>query len=65
VVSAALFVIGLLILVPTGLCVAFFGILGFVEGDLYGFGFILFFAVLPALVGGVLVYTALQSREQP
>ena len=63
-VSVALFVIGLLILVPAGLCVAFAGILGIIERDLSVLGFIAIFAPLPALVGGALIYTALKSRER-
>ena len=64
VVSVALFVIGLLILIPTGLCAAFAGILGFIEGDLSALWFIFMFATLPVLVGGTLIYSALQARER-
>ena len=63
-VSVALFVIGLLILIPTGLCAALVGILAVTEGDASAIGFILMFAGLPALVGGALIYAALKSRER-
>jgi hypothetical protein len=63
-ISVALFVIGLLILIPTGLCAALVGILAVAEGDASAIGFILMFAGLPALVGGVLIYAALKSRRR-
>jgi len=64
VVSVALFVIGLLILVPTGLCAAFVGMLAIDEGDPSMILMILLFAGLPALVGGTLIYVSLQARER-
>ena len=63
-VSVALFVIGLLILIPTGLCAALVGILAFGEGDSSAILTILLFAGLPALVGGTLIYAALKARER-
>jgi len=64
VVSVALFVIGLLILIPTGLCAAFVGILAISEGDPSAILTILLFAGLPVLVGGTLIYSALRARER-
>ena len=61
--SVALFVIGLLILIPTGLCTTFMGVLAFIEGDASAIPTILLFAGLPVLVGGTLIYTALKSRQ--
>jgi len=63
-VSVALFVIGVLILIPTGLCVALMGVLAFIEGDPSAIRTILLFAGLPVLVGGTLIYSALKSRER-
>jgi hypothetical protein len=63
-VSVALFVIGLLILVPTGLCVALAGILAVTDRDLSVIPSILLFAALPMLVGGAIIYAALKARKQ-
>ena len=63
-VSVALFVIGLLILIPTGLCVALAGILAIGDNDLSVIPSILLFAALPMVVGGAIIYAALKARRQ-
>lgn len=63
-VSVALFVIGLLILIPTGLCVALAGILAIGDNDLSVLPSILLFAALPVLVGGAIIHRALKARKQ-
>jgi hypothetical protein len=66
--SIALFVLGLLILVPSGLCTALVGGMVFVEGvanaDLSGVGIILIYGGIPAAIGAALVYAALKLRRQ-
>ena len=64
VISVALFVIGLLILIPTGLCVALAGILAIGDNDLSVVPSILLFAALPMVVGGAIIYAALKARRQ-
>ena len=63
-VTVALFVIGLLILIPTGLCVALAGILAIGDNDLSVIPSILLFAALPMVVGGAIIYAALKARGQ-
>ena len=63
-VSVALFVIALLILIPTGLCIALAGILAIGDNDLSVIPSILLFAALPVLVGGAIIYSALKARRR-
>jgi len=63
-VSVALFVIGLLILIPTGLCAALAGILAFTDRDLSVIPSILLFAALPTIVGGAIIHAALKARRR-
>ena len=63
VVSVALFAVGLLILIPTGLCAGLVGTLAIEEGDPSAILTILMFAGLPALVGGTLIYAAFKARD--
>jgi hypothetical protein len=67
-VSVALFVIGLLILIPSGLCTALIG-LPFAFSSLGGAdsqmaSMILIFGVVPMALGAALVYAGLQSRRR-
>jgi hypothetical protein len=63
-VSVALFVIGLLILVPSGLCTALIGIISLAEGDPSGITFMLMFGTLPIAVGALLVWLGLSTRQR-
>ena len=68
-ISIALFVIGLLILVPAGLCTAVFGFFTIVESfgqdvDLSIVLMILLFGGVPILVGWVLVWAGLKARAR-
>ena len=67
-ISVALVVIGLLILVPAGLCTAVFGFFTVVESfgqdvDLSFVLMVLLFGGLPMLVGWVLVWAGLKARR--
>ena len=68
VVSIALFVIGLLILVPSGLCTALIGLPfafgGFADGDSRMMFNILMLGGVPMALGAVLVYAGLKSRRR-
>jgi membrane protein implicated in regulation of membrane protease activity len=55
--SLALFILGLLILVPSGLCTAF-AIAAYPLGVL----FFLMFGALPMAMGGLLIWGALKAR---
>ena len=57
--SLALFIIGLLILVPLGLCTALF-IVGYPPAGL----FFLLFGAVPMGAGGLLVWGALKARQR-
>jgi len=65
--SIALFVLGLLILVPSGLCTALVGGMIFVEGlanaDLSGIFVVLIYGGIPAAMGAALLYAALKLRR--
>lgn len=67
-ISVALFVIGLLILVPSGLCTALVGIPfafgGFAAGDGAMMFNILMVGVVPMAIGAALVYAGLKSRRR-
>ena len=66
--SIALFVLGLLILVPSGLCTALVGGSIFVDGlasaDLSGIGVVLIYGGIPAAMGAALLYAALKLRRR-
>jgi hypothetical protein len=68
VISIALFVIGLLILVPSGLCTALVGIPfafgGFAAGDSRMMFNILMLGIVPMALGAALVYAGLKSRRR-
>jgi hypothetical protein len=55
--SLALFIIGLLVFVPSGLCTALF-IVGYPPAGL----FFLLFGAVPMSAGGLLVWSALKAR---
>jgi hypothetical protein len=57
--SLALFIIGLLILVPSGLCTAIF-IVGYPPAGLFFF----LFGAVPMGAGGVLMWGALRARKR-
>jgi hypothetical protein len=68
-ISAALFILGLAILVPSGLCTAsmgYFALLDASEGRdlLSGLSFVLIFGGVPMAVGAVLVYAGLKTRRR-
>jgi hypothetical protein len=63
-VAVALMVIGLLILVPSGLCTAIVGLAGIVSGlstgQWGGLGLAIGFGIVPILLGGALVWAAVR-----
>ena len=65
--SIALLVLGLLILVPSGLCTALVGgsilVEGLANADLTGIPVVLIYGGVPAAIGGALVYAALKIRR--
>ena len=61
-VSIALFSVGLLILVPSGLCTAVFGVMSLTEGDGL-LGFALIAGGLPMALGIGLVLAGLEARR--
>lgn len=68
-ISVALVVIGLIILLPSGLCTAVFGFFTIVESfsqnvDLSSVLMVLLFGGLPMLVGWVLVWARLRARAR-
>jgi hypothetical protein len=66
--SIALFVLGLLILLPSGLCTAVLGVSALAEGlattDLSALFAVLFVGGVPAAIGAALVYAALRIRAR-
>jgi hypothetical protein len=64
--SIALFVLGLLILLPSGLCTAIFGAASLIEGlgtaDLGALLAVLLTGGIPAAIGAALVYAAFKIR---
>lgn len=67
--SVVLVIIGLLILVPSGLCTGLFGIGAMLEGGSPGesLGILLIallYGAVPIAIGGVLVYAGLQARRK-
>ena len=69
-ISIALFVLGLLILVPSGLCTVLFGGMILVEpggspGELLSIGLmVLMFGVVPMAAGALLVWAGLKARPR-
>ena len=63
-ISIALFVLGLLILIPAGLCTAIFGAFILAEGDPSGVLVLLMFGGIPMAAGAVLMWAALKARER-
>jgi len=67
-VSLGLFVLGLLILVPSGLCTAVLGgsiiAEGLPHGDLSGIPIVLIYGGVPIAMGAVLVWGALKARRR-
>ena len=61
--SIALLVIGLLILVPSGLCTAFLGLPVLIYNPL-ALGMVALAGGLPIAVGALLVYAALKTRRR-
>jgi hypothetical protein len=62
--GVALMVIGLLILVPSGLCTGLFGLMGLISGDLEALGFAIVYGIVPVLVGAGLVWAGLKLRQR-
>jgi hypothetical protein len=63
-ISLALFVLGLLILVPSGLCTAIGSFLSLAEGDPSFILLVLMFGALPIAGGAVLVWAGLKARPR-
>ena len=69
-ISVALFILGLLILVPSGLCTVIFGGLILIEpdgspGELLSIALmVLMFGVVPMAVGALLVWAGLKARAR-
>jgi hypothetical protein len=63
-ISVALFVIGLLILIPSGLCTAVLGVMSLGGGDPSFLGIVLLVGVLPMAIGLGLVYAGLNTRRR-
>ena len=69
-ISVALFILGLLILVPSGLCTVIFGGLILIEpdgspGELLSITLmVLMFGVVPMAVGALLVWAGLKARPR-
>ena len=66
--SIALFILGLLILVPSGLCTAVLGgsiiLEGLPHGDLSGIPIVLIYGGVPVAMGAVLVWGAFKARRR-
>ena len=63
-ISGALFAIGLLILIPSGLCTAFFGVMSLGGGDPSFLMMALMVGALPIAIGLGLVYAGLNTRRR-
>lgn len=63
-ISIALFVLGLLILIPSGLCTAAFGFFTLAEGDPSGILLLLMFGGIPMAAGAVLMWAGLKARSR-
>ena len=64
-ISVALFVIGLLIIIPAGLCTAVMGAFMFAESpDASGLMLLLMFGGIPMAAGAVLIWAGLKARPR-
>ena len=63
-ISVALFVLGLLILIPSGLCTALLGVFTLAEGDPSGILLLLMFGGIPMAVGALLTWAGLNARQR-
>jgi uncharacterized BrkB/YihY/UPF0761 family membrane protein len=69
-ISVAMFILGLLILVPSGLCTVVFGGMILIQpdgspGEILSIGLmVLMFGVVPMAVGGLLVWAGLKARSR-
>jgi hypothetical protein len=63
-ISVALFVLGLLILIPSGLCTAVGSVFSLAEGEPSFILVILMFGALPIAGGAVLVWAGLKARPR-
>jgi hypothetical protein len=67
-ISIALLILGLLILIPSGLCTALLGgsiiVEGLPNGDLSGIPIVLLYGGPPIAMGAALVWAALKSRRR-
>ena len=63
-ISVALFVLGLLIIIPSGLCTAFLGVFMFAEADSSGILLLLMFGGIPMAAGAVLMWAGLKARSR-
>ena len=64
-ISIALFVLGLLILIPSGLCTAVMGAFMFAESpDASGVMILLMFGGIPMAAGAVLIWAGLKARTR-
>jgi len=63
-ISLALFVLGLLILIPSGLCTAIGSFFSLTEGDPSFILLVLMFGALPIAGGAVLVWAGLKARPR-
>lgn len=68
IISVALLIVGLLILIPSGLCTALVGgsiiVEGVPYGDLSGILIVLFYGGPPIVVGAALVWAAFKARRR-
>jgi hypothetical protein len=68
VISVALLILGLLILIPSGLCTALLGgsiiVEGLPYGDLTGIPIVLLYGGPPIAVGVALIWAALKARRR-
>jgi hypothetical protein len=68
VISIALLILGLLILIPSGLCTALLGgsiiVEGLPNGDLSGIPIVLLYGGPPIAVGAALVWAAFKARRR-
>ena len=63
-ISLSLFVLGLLILIPSGLCTAIGSFFSLTEGDPSFILLVLMFGILPIAGGAVLVWAGLKARPR-
>jgi hypothetical protein len=63
-VSVVLFVIGLLILVPSGLCTTIFGVGALVDADSEFLYMAVVIGGIPSLIGAALVIAGLKARHR-